>query len=176
MSKQIVLTYSLIHFVVDFACMAFVASLAQRYHVSLFGAIVAYNFFAFFMQMPLGIIADKLNKNALVAASGCVLVASAFLCANWPLHACIIAGIGNALFHLGGGIDVLNISRKRAAQAGIFVSTGALGLFFGKNMGSYLPAVAVLLALSTCLLVCLYARTRGKIANLCRSFRPWAWS
>lgn len=165
-SKQIVLTYSVIHFVVDFACMALVASLAQRHHTSLFGAVIAYNFFAFFVQMPLGIIADRVNKNALLAASGCVLVMAAFLCVNWPFYACIIAGIGNALFHLGGGIDVLNISCKRAAQAGIFVSTGALGLFFGKNMGSQLPVVAILLALSACLLVFLYVRIRGKVSNL----------
>ncbi len=44
-------------------------------------------------------------------------------------------GVGNALFHLGGGIDVLNRSRERACALGVFVSPGALGLFLGTLWG-----------------------------------------
>ena len=51
--------------------------------------------------------------------------------------ACIIAGIGNALFHVGGGIDVLNISEKKASLSGIFVSTGAMGIFLGSKSASW---------------------------------------
>ncbi len=166
MHPQVLLTYSLIHFIVDFACAALVSALALQHHAPLFAAIVSYNFFAFFMQMPLGIIADKLNKNAWVAAGGCLFVLGAFALQAWPFEACVVAGIGNALFHLGGGIDVLNLSHKRAAPVGIFVSTGALGLFLGTNRTQSLLFVAALLLLSACLLICLAVRMRGKLSNL----------
>jgi len=42
-----------------------------------------------------------------------------------------VLGLGNALFHIGGGLDVLNLSNSRAAPLGIFVSPGAFGLFLG---------------------------------------------
>lgn len=166
MSKQIVLIYSIIHFIVDFACMALVTTLAEQYHASLWMAIVSYNFFAFFMQFPLGIVADRLDKNALVAASGCVLILGALLCTPFPFYTCIIAGLGNALFHLGGGIDVLNISRKRATQIGIFVSTGTLGIFFGKSMPHHLGIIAFLLVMSIGLLLHVYRSSYGKFNNL----------
>ena len=170
MAKQIVFTYSIIHFVVDFACMALVTSLSAQSHASLFAAVVSYNFFAFFMQMPLGIVADKLNKNALVSAGGCMLVLLAFACQTLPFEACIIAGVGNALFHLGGGIEVLNISNKRATEVGIFVATGALGIFFGKNMLNHLSLVITLLGLSIAALIYLHTRTHGKLNNLPMTF------
>ena len=61
---------------------------------------------------------------------GCALAALAYL-VPLPLPAAVTAGVGNALFHLGGGIDVLNRSERRAAALGIFVSPGALGLYVG---------------------------------------------
>ncbi len=146
--------------------MALVTALTAKHHASLFAAIISYNFFAFFMQLPLGIIADKLNKNALVSALGCALIAGAFCLQPWPFEACVIAGLGNALFHLGGGIDVLNISHKRAAPSGLFVSTGALGLFLGVSMSGRAAYVVLLLLLSICALGMLYVHIRGKISNL----------
>lgn len=53
----------------------------------------------------------------------------AFAISRFGITSCLIAGIGNAMFHIGGGIDVLNISDKKATLSGIFVSTGALGIF-----------------------------------------------
>lgn len=150
--------------------MALAVTLAEQYHTSLWTAFVSYNFFAFFMQFPLGIIADKINKNGLVAAGGCVLILCALLCTPFPFYACIIAGLGNALFHLGGGIDVLNISHKCAARVGIFVSTGALGIFFGERMANHLDIVAVLLIISVGLLIRLYRSVRGKLYNLSMIF------
>ena len=43
----------------------------------------------------------------------------------------ITAGIGNALFHVGSGAEILELYRGRAAEPGIFVSTGALGIYAG---------------------------------------------
>ena len=38
-----------------------------------------YNFCAFALQMPLGLLADAFDRNGLLAASGCALTAAAFL-------------------------------------------------------------------------------------------------
>lgn len=139
MNKGIVGIYSIIHFIVDLACAILVSNLiTQKLGVgtNLFVAILIYNFFAFAMQLPIGIIADKVNKNAICSAIGCLLVAIAFGFADIGMIACLIAGIGNAMFHVGGGIDVLNISDKKATLSGIFVSTGAMGIFLGGKSDS----------------------------------------
>lgn len=136
-----VTVYSVSHFLVDFAC----AFLMFRYMSSVPEAalcVLLYNFCAFALQMPLGLIADKVNKNYLFAISGCILVASAFLFVPYAVPAVLIIGVGNALFHLGGGIDVLNISKKKLSALGIFVSPGAFGIYLGTLLGkgSEMPA------------------------------------
>lgn len=145
---QMVSAYSIIHFLLDFACAFFVfRSIVDTPEGYL--CILLYNFCAFAMQMPLGIIADKLNRNPLFAAIGCAFVALAFGLVQAPVVATIIIGIGNAMFHLGGGIDVLNISEKKLGALGVFVSPGAFGVFYGTMLGRGLgfPVAAVPIAL-----------------------------
>lgn len=173
MKKTIVLVYSVIHLAVDMSCAILVSNLlAQRADgsYSLFGAVVLYDFAAFVLQLPFGMLADKLNKNALVSAVGCVLVAAAYGFAAHGVIACIIAGIGNALFHVGGGIDVLNISEGRAAPSGIYVSTGALGLFLGMKSAAFgfqrYFAVVLLLLLCFAALQWLYVKVKGSVRNV----------
>ena len=134
MKVKIVSVYSIIHFIVDLACCVLVVNVIQQKidsTLNVFICMVIYNFFAFAMQFPIGIIADKINKNALFSAIGCLLVVIAYGLSDFGIIACLVAGIGNSMFHIGGGIDVLNISNKKAALSGIFVSTGALGIFLG---------------------------------------------
>jgi FSR family fosmidomycin resistance protein-like MFS transporter len=52
-----------------------------------------------------------------------------------PFIAMVLAGIGNALFHIGAGAVSLNTSPGRAAAPGIFVAPGALGLGLGLWLG-----------------------------------------
>ena len=172
MKKKITIIYSIIHFIVDLACCILVTNLVTQkmgQNVNLFIAIILYNFFAFAVQFPIGIIADKVNKNALYSAAGCMLVAFAFCLSDYGMIACITAGIGNAMFHVGGGIDVLNISDKKAAPSGIFVSTGAMGIFLGSkslSIGFDKTYIAILiLLLSTLLLVWLYNQIKDKVKN-----------
>lgn len=134
-SNQIkLITYAFAHMVVDFAC-AFLLfrfiSDTKWWYISL----LLYNFCAFAMQMPLGLIADRVNKNALFALLGCSFVAIAYVTRSIPIICVIIVGIGNALFHIGGGIDVLNMSVKKCAPLGVFVSPGALGIYLGTILG-----------------------------------------
>ena len=172
MKKKIVCIYSIIHFIVDLSCAILVTNLITQkmgQSINLFIAILIYNFFAFAMQLPIGIIADKINKNAICSAIGCILVAIAFGFSNFGIISCFIAGIGNALFHVGGGIDVLNIIDKKATLSGIFVSTGAMGIFLGSKSASigfnkfYL--VIVILLISALSLFLLYNQIKNKVKN-----------
>jgi len=142
--------YSIAHFLVDFAC-AFLMfrSITQAPDWQL--CVLIYNFCAFAMQMPLGILADKWDRNFLVAITGCLLVGAAYGLAHISIAAVIVAGIGNALFHIGGGIDVLNVSEKKIAALGVFVSPGAFGIYFGTMLGKGdgLSSLLILLALVT---------------------------
>ena len=121
---------SLAHAAVDMACAALFFGFLLKGDVWL--NMVFYNAFAFLMQLPMGVIADRLNRNMLFAGLGCALVAASFLFTSVPLLAAIVAGIGNGAFHVGGGIEVINRSRDKAGPLGVFVSPGAIGLFLGR--------------------------------------------
>ena len=128
--------YALVHMAVDLSC----AFLVFAYVVGGEGWylwLLVYNFCAFAMQMPIGAAADRLNRNGMVAAGGCVgvLAGLGLGAAGYPAAASLTAGVGNACFHVGGGIDVLNRSERRAAPLGIFVAPGALGIFLGTMLG-----------------------------------------
>ncbi len=144
--------YGMVHFLVDFACgylmFAGVYGTEQWYL-----CMLLYNFCAFAMQMPMGAAADAWNKNALLAVAGCILIAAAYpLWGASGILCAVMAGLGNGLFHVGGGIDVLNASEKDAGLLGIFVAPGAVGLFLGTLMGKPLegpkewPALVLLAA------------------------------
>ena len=66
--------YSASHFLGDFGCalLLFRTVSASGDPTVLF---ILYNYCAFALQMPVGLLADKLNRNALMAAAGCALVA-----------------------------------------------------------------------------------------------------
>jgi FSR family fosmidomycin resistance protein-like MFS transporter len=152
-----VAVYALTHFLVDFAC-AFLIFRSFDSSENLYISFLIYNFCAFALQMPLGLLADKFNKNALCAVCGCILVASAFGFTAIPAASAVLAGVGNGLFHVGGGIDVLNASHGKAGALGVFVSPGALGIFLGKLLGkqSVVPEILVIpvvLAASTLILL-----------------------
>ena len=142
--------YSAGHFWVDFSCALLMFSqLLNRPEWSL--CVLLYNFCAFALQMPLGLLADRISRNSLVAGVGCFFVLAGWLTSTAALLSAVLAGIGNACFHIGGGIDVLNESTRRSAALGIFVSPGAFGIYFGTLFGKTLdifwlvPATGLLL-------------------------------
>ena len=126
--------YSLTHFLVDFAC-AFLMFRSISGTADGYICLLIYNFCAFGMQMPLGIIADKWNRNFLFAIIGCILVSVAYGLIFVPVAAVFVVGMGNAMFHIGGGVDILNISEKRLGALGVFVSPGAFGIYYGTILG-----------------------------------------
>lgn len=126
--------YSMAHFLVDLCCALLVFRIVPHFSDSALLYLI-YNYCAFALQMPIGLLCDHLNKNAMIAALGCGLVGVSFALHAAPLAAVILAGLGNACFHVGGGIDVMNDSPEKAASLGVYVSPGALGLFFGTQLG-----------------------------------------
>lgn len=133
MTKRALAIYSLAHFWMDLSC-AFLLFRRLSGGTQWMLVLLLYNFCAFALQMPLGLLADRWDRNGLTAAAGCVLTALACF-SPLPLVTAVAAGTGNALFHLGGGIDVLNASGERSAALGVFISPGALGLYIGTIWG-----------------------------------------
>lgn len=131
--KKLLALYSAAHFWVDLSC-AFVLFRTLHGEPAFSLCLLLYNFCAFALQMPLGLPAGRLRRSGPLAAAGCGLIALACL-ALPPVITAVTAGVGNALFHLGGGIDVLRGSEERAAALGVFISPGAVGLYTGTLWG-----------------------------------------
>lgn len=162
--KKLLTVYSIAHGAVDFAC-AFLVYRTMLDAPDLGLCLLLYNFCAFAMQMPFGLLADGWNRNGIVAAVGCGAVALAYVPLLPSVAAAVIAGVGNGLFHVGGGLDVLNDSGEKSAALGIFVSPGALGLFLGGLLGRQsspiLFAPVILLAAVLILILLTVRRTYG---------------
>lgn len=132
--------YSILHFLVDGVCaLAMFGYFATRenWYVN----ILLYNFCAFALQMPLGVVLDGLCRERstgkalspyLYAVAGVVLtLTGAFI------HP-VVLGLGNALFHLGGGVATIQEDTAkgwRGRGLGVFVAPGALGLYIGTLIG-----------------------------------------
>jgi FSR family fosmidomycin resistance protein-like MFS transporter len=112
------------------------------------GLIILYNCIAFAGQVPAGWAADRLRLSQRFAMLGLALVATALLAApSLPLLAVVVVGVGNALYHVGAGAQVLRASGERSAEGGVFVGPGAVGLFAGIWLGSHAVECRVLLVL-----------------------------
>jgi MFS transporter, FSR family, fosmidomycin resistance protein len=136
--------YGAMHMAVDFATVTSVYRAARSVGLGAglpvagglglgpFELVLGYDLMAFGLQLPLGILTDLL-KGARIALVGGLVLALAGLCAI-PVSAVatmVLAGLGNALFHLGAGAVVLSAAQGRAGPAGVFVAPGALGLGLG---------------------------------------------
>lgn len=168
--------YSVAHFAVDFSCAFFIFSKLQSVG-QLALCLLIYNFFAFAMQMPLGIIADITDKNHIFAALGCFIVAISVFFGASPLVLCVFAGMGNGLFHIGAGRDILCNCENRFSELGIFVSPGAVGLYIGTLAGktlavTFLVPFFLLLATGAIILWFIPAQSKAKqISNPKLSFK-----
>lgn len=155
--------YGAAHFWVDLCC----ALLLYRHftdHTAWLTVLLLYNFCAFALQLPFGILADRLDRNGIVSAAGMLLTALSFSCTGVPLASAVLAGCGNALFHVGGGIEILNRSVHKAFRLGIFVAPGALGLFLGTKIGEsdlFLWPFPAVLAIAAILLLFLEHNPSG---------------
>lgn len=135
--------YSLAHFWMDFSCALLLFGRVAPGE-SAVSAFLLYNFCAFAVQMPLGLLADRLGGKRCFSALGCALAAAAWALGGLP--AAVTAGLGNALFHVGGGLYALN-SGRGCGPLGVFVSPGAVGIYLGALAPAAVPGPAVWLGL-----------------------------
>ena len=92
-------------------------------------ALLIYNFCAFAMQLPIGVLADRYGGGRYFSTIGCLMVALGGLLPS-PMLTAVVCGLGNAAFHIGGGADVMAVT-EGAKYLGIYVSPGAMGIFLG---------------------------------------------
>jgi MFS transporter, FSR family, fosmidomycin resistance protein len=98
--------------------------------------ILIYNLLAFATQPLCGFLTDWLRQPAAVAALGALLaVAGILLCGAAPTAALFLAGLGNALYHVGAGSICLSLSGGRAAMPGVFTAPGGFGVILGTFIG-----------------------------------------
>jgi MFS transporter, FSR family, fosmidomycin resistance protein len=132
--------YSLAHGLVDFASTlvvynaAIVHGLAPTKAVAL---IIMYDLLAFAVQPLVGFVIDYTKGARIAMLAGIMLTLTGVVCmrAN-ALTGIAVVGIGNALFHLGTGAQILGRYPNTASTTGIFVGPGALGLSIGFWFGS----------------------------------------
>lgn len=169
--------YSVWHLLVDGMCAIAMFGKFIPNEVGYF-SILIYNFCAFALQMPFGVLLDALNaKNEkqkfdfsfLTAAIGVMCtVVGAF---TNP----VILGIGNALFHIGGGVGTIHdnsgaekskTNNRLIVRLGIFVAPGAIGLYLGTLLANTGMAEEKILWISFGMLLCVvvswFALTYGR--------------
>ncbi len=156
--SRTIIDISLMHAMIDFLC-----ALAMFGKYSLLSATmmyIVYNFCAFALQMPLGILGDLMTSRhkdqyvypALFLMSlGVVLTILGIYTRIW------ILGVGNALFHVGGGMISIfedDARKMHGSGLGLFVAPGAVGLTVGTLLGKQhmlsaaLPVILVLCVVS----------------------------
>ena len=130
-----VFLYSITHLLIDAACIFVLYSTVKfnnlESSILAFIIIVLYNTIAFGVQAFIGNIFDRNKKPKICAIIGCLLTISAVLFWRNPIITSILAGFGNAAFHVGGGIICLKLGNKKALIPGIYVAPGAMGVFIG---------------------------------------------
>lgn len=135
-----VITYGLVHAVIDATT---VTTLYRAGRVSglvkILSLVITYNLLAFALQAVLGPIVDLLRAPRASGIVGSLLALAAFLSiGHGPAFVTVAAaGVGNALFHLGGGVIALSVAPGRSAPSGVFVAPGALGLALGVWLGRH---------------------------------------
>ncbi len=166
MKEKITLTLtSVIHFLVDLTCIYYMNGvlfpLAVTSHMFLMWAVY-YNFCAFALPALVGYLADRGLPDSggmrelsghdrhhakspgsfrlLLAAAGCLLVGIGWFTFRIPVLMITLIGVGNGMFHVGAGMEVLHDSDSRFAPPGMFIATGAVGVFLGTTWGKqFLP-------------------------------------
>ena len=157
--------YAGMHFAVDFIC-AWAMFRSFRAGSGGYENLLIYNFCAFALQMPLGTLLDLLRSDGkrslfprLWASVGAALTVIGAM-----VHPAVL-GLGNALFHVGGGLDVIAADFQHDSKGrdlGIFVAPGAIGLYLGTGMGKGSGVDGAVLVGAAVLAALIWALMRGE--------------
>lgn len=160
--------YAALHFLVDLICSWSMFAFFSRANYESF---LIYNFCAFALQMPLGAMLDLLRNKMHRLPAACASL-GAFVTAFGALIHPTILGFGNALFHVGAGVDVIKEDTAKTLKGrslGLFVAPGAIGLYVGTKLGKTTVTPAVLLVTGIAMVVFLAALFLSKS---CKQFTP----
>ena len=143
------LTLGLAHGAADGAAGLLLGGFAPRMPLAQVALLVLlYNILAFGAQPLAGIVADRLGRPRGAVLAGLALLAAALLAGPWPQGAALLAGLGSAAFHVGGGALALAATRGRASGPGVFAAPGVVGLAVGGALAAAgIPATGLALAL-----------------------------
>lgn len=126
--------WSILHFLVDMVC---AWAMYAYFGAGNYENLLIYNFCAFALQLPFGTFLDlyreKFHRLPTIIA---MIGAAATLCGAFSHPA--LLGVGNALFHIGAGVDVIEedfMKNHKGRNLGIFVAPGAIGLYLGALLG-----------------------------------------
>jgi MFS transporter, FSR family, fosmidomycin resistance protein len=93
-------------------------------------------------------VAFQQPPRAFAFSGGILTVTAALIFRNYPTLAIVLAGSGNAFFHVGAGTISLALTPGKATAPGLFVAPGAIGVLAGMTTGKaglFRPVVAVAL-------------------------------
>ena len=132
------IVFGLMHLLVDAATISTVDTSKAIFQMPGFQAfwyIVAYDLLAFAVQPFFGLLADKTRffRAMTIAGVGAVAAGMALRSVE-PTVTLLLAGLGNAAFHVGAGAFALHVEPGRATPAGIFVAPGAIGVGLAKYL------------------------------------------
>ncbi len=156
---RVTAVYAFCHFAVDLACVTCVLGLVAPVLDPMgpeahFMAVLVYDMVAFCMQLPAGALLDVMGPRRWKATAllSFALVAVGVVISRAGVGAMVaimLVALGNAAFHCAGGEEVLLESGERAAPSGLFISTGAAGVFLGglSSFQQWTPTVPVLVLL-----------------------------
>lgn len=152
---------TILHCIVDFCCIyymmqiVFPSCIENRIEQWLFYGIF-YNFIAFAGQLPVGIFGDYLQKDNVLITISLFLLLVTYVSTLWislPIFiSVLLIGIGNACFHIGGGRIALQYRENTCGTVGIFVATGAFGVFGGRWLAgrekTWIPEIIAMLLIA----------------------------
>lgn len=153
---------SLLHFLVDGLCVCCLYLLAESHQLThIVAAFMTYNVLAFLTQPLTGWYVDRVERKHWVLLASILLLTLAVLAAalmtnipSWrDSSVCLLVvasllGMGNSLFHVWGGKQVVLKTDNDIRALGVFVSTGAFGLSVGVVFHSWPLLLGFLLAVS----------------------------
>lgn len=127
---------------------------------------LAYNFVAFALQPIAGYIADRNHLYLPFVLIGLFLPATVLMFPWLGLMAVVIATLGNAMYHVGGGVMSVQLFPGKAAPAGVFVAPGAIGVFLGLTLATsgtrYQPFIVIIALVVIALLYLTFKRDLPK--------------
>lgn len=177
---QLVGIGALLHFMVDGLCLCCLFLIAFPFSIPRLAAIfVVYNVLAFLTQPLTGLLADRMRDRHWMLLAAVVLLLLSVVMVTFGISLAgyltpVLLGMGNSLFHVWGGKQVVLKAGNDMRALGLFVSTGVFGLSVAMVFFSLSLLYFFLLAL--CLLAVTYLKLEQKDERVGDTLQDTPWS